>query len=143
VTGRVAAVLAPGSPPVAVVSDLFARTFFGSRDLLGQHVRFDFRGLANVGPVDFEVVGVAANARYEGLRGSIPPVVYLPYAQVPFPPLRQMTFAVRTSADPSSFVPAVHDVVRQVARGREADRGDRDPHGARRAARHGPVDGAP
>jgi predicted permease len=105
-----------GSTPTAVVSDLFARTYFGDRNPLGQHVRLDARDLGDVAPppVDFEVIGVAANARYQGLRGQIPPVVYLSYAQMSFPPLRQMTFAVRTSGEASSFVRTVQDVVSQV-----------------------------
>ena len=40
----------------------------------------------------FEIVGVAANARYGGLKGESPPVVYVPYAQLPLARLRSVCF---------------------------------------------------
>jgi macrolide transport system ATP-binding/permease protein len=98
-----------GSPPVVVVSDLFARTYFDG-DAIGRHIQ-----LLKPFFVDFEVVGVVASARYGGLKEDVPPVVYIPYAQVPFPPLRQMTFALRTDDDPLRHVSAVRETVRGVA----------------------------
>jgi predicted permease len=100
--------------PVAVVNELFARTYFPGLNPIGRSIRLDYRGRPPVGAADFQVVGVAANARYDGLRSQIPPVVYLSYSQVGFPPLRHMTFAVHTSGNPSSFVQTVHDIVRQA-----------------------------
>jgi macrolide transport system ATP-binding/permease protein len=100
---------APGALPVVVISDLFARTYFPQRDPIGQRIH-----LAMPTPADFEVVGVAAEAHYGGLRRDVPPIVYMPYNQTPFPPLGQMTFIVRTDADPLQYGSVVRDIVRRA-----------------------------
>jgi macrolide transport system ATP-binding/permease protein len=100
-----------GTQPVAVVSDLFARTNFGDADPIGRRIQVG--GGINVGggPLAFEIVGVAATARYGGLKVDIPPVVYVPYAQLPPPQVRQMTYAMRTVADPLRYAAAVRQIV--------------------------------
>jgi predicted permease len=98
-----------GSLPVAVVSDLFARTYFGDDNPLGRRIK-----VSGSSPLEPEIIGVAATARYGGLKGSIPPVVYLAYAQLPSSQLQQMTFALRTDGDPLRYASAVRDVVREV-----------------------------
>ena len=62
-----------GAQPVAVVSELFARTNFGDADPIGR--RIEIRGNLRVGggPFVLEIVGVAAAARYGGLKGETPP----------------------------------------------------------------------
>ena len=103
-----------GTTPVAVVSDLFAKTNFGDADPLGRHI--EIGGSLRVGgaPVVFQVVGVAATARYGGLKRQIPPVVYVSYAQVPLPVLREMTFALRTDVDPLRHVAAVRRIMHEA-----------------------------
>jgi macrolide transport system ATP-binding/permease protein len=103
-----------GTQPVAVVSDLFARTNFGDGDPLGRHI--EVGGSLQVGgaPLALEIVGVAATARYGGLKGEIPPVVYVPYAQIPPPTLREMTYALRTDGDPLRHVAAVRRIVHEA-----------------------------
>ena len=62
-------------PPVAVINELFARTYFGDENPVGRHITV---GAARTSkPLDLEIVGVAANARYGGLKREIPPVVYM------------------------------------------------------------------
>jgi macrolide transport system ATP-binding/permease protein len=106
-----------GTWPVAVVSDVFARAFFGDDNALGRHIRFgDHPRLpteARARALDMEVVGVAATARYGGLKADITPVVYVPYAQITWPPLGAMTYVLRTEADPHRYISAVREVVRQ------------------------------
>jgi predicted permease len=80
----------PGSTPVALVSELFARKNFGDRNPLGQHL------LLREGHRDMEIVGVARNAQYGELKSNAPPVVYIPYNQG-FPPPRQMVYELRTA----------------------------------------------
>jgi len=101
-----------GTLPVVVVSELFARTNFGDADPLGRHLEV---GIGRV-PLLMEIVGVAANARYGGLKRNVPPVVYVPYAQLQASQLGLMTYALRTDVAPQRYV----DVVRQIVR--EADR---------------------
>jgi macrolide transport system ATP-binding/permease protein len=97
----------PDSPPVAVVNELFAKTYFGDENPLGRHIT-----LEGPKPHEIDIIGVSENARYGGLKDKIPPVVYIPYAQVTRPPLQQMTYALRTGADPLAFVKSVRDIVR-------------------------------
>jgi predicted permease len=95
-----------GTLPVVVISNLFAQTFFSNQNPLGRHIR-----VSGTSPLDLEIIGVSATARYGGLKYAIPPVVYVPYAQVPTRQLRQMTFALRTDGDPMRYVSAVREIV--------------------------------
>ena len=103
-----------GTLPVAVVSQLFAKTYFGDRDPIGR--RIEIGGSLGVGgkPLVLEVAGVAANARYGGLKGESPPVVYVPYAQLPLTQLQQMTYAVRTENDPLGYAGIVRRIVHEA-----------------------------
>ena len=87
-----------GTLPVAVVSELFARTNFGDADPIGRRIAIGGSLQVDGEPLVLEIVGVAASARYGGLKCDVPPVVYVPYAQVPRRELRQMTYAMRTQA---------------------------------------------
>jgi macrolide transport system ATP-binding/permease protein len=98
----------PDGPFVAVVSELFARTYFGDENPVGRHI--EVRGRV---PRTLDIVGVARTARYGGLKGEIPPVVYIPYAQVPLP-LQQMTYALRTDGDPLRYAESVRATVRDA-----------------------------
>ncbi len=100
----------PGTGAVAVVvSDLFAQTYFPDVNPIGRHIE-----LGGSAPKALEIVGVAASVRYGGIKRDIPPVVYVPYAQVEFPPLRQMTYALRTDGDPLRYVSTVRRIVQDI-----------------------------
>ena len=103
-----------GTLAVVVVSELFARTHFGDADPIGR--RIEIGGSLEIGgkPVVLEVVGVAANARYGGLKGDIPPVVYVAYQQVPAAQLGPMTYAMRTETDPLRSASAVRQIVHEA-----------------------------
>jgi predicted permease len=99
----------PGSTPVAVINEVFAKKNFGDRNPLGQHLLLSRNGLGR----DMEIVGVSRNARYGSLIGIIPPVVYFPYDQG-YPQPNEMVYALRTSGDPRLYVNAVRETVRQA-----------------------------
>jgi predicted permease len=101
----------PGSPPVAVVNELFAKTNFGRENPVGRHITL---GGFNGGPRDMEIVGVCTNARYGGLKGDTPPVVFIPYNQGAFPPVHQLTYALRTAGDPFLSLKTVREIVHQA-----------------------------
>jgi macrolide transport system ATP-binding/permease protein len=101
----------PGGPFVAVVNELFAKTYFGDENPLGKQIEIRLRG---VGPRYLDIVGVARMARYGGLKSEVPPVVYIPYAQATDPPLRQMTYALRTDGDPLRYAESVRATVRDA-----------------------------
>jgi macrolide transport system ATP-binding/permease protein len=65
-------------------------------------------------PIVVEIVGVAANARYGGLKYQVPPVVYLSLAHIPPAQLQGMTYALRTDGDPLRQVAAVRRIVRDA-----------------------------
>jgi macrolide transport system ATP-binding/permease protein len=99
-----------GTLRVAVVSDLFARKNFGEADPVGRQIEVKVYGV----PFVFEIVGVAEDTRYGGLKGDTPPVVYVPYAQIPPPRLQEMTYALRTVGDPLDYVGVVRQIVHEA-----------------------------
>jgi macrolide transport system ATP-binding/permease protein len=103
-----------GTTPVAVVSALFATANFGDSDPVGRHI--EVGGSLRVGdaPLVLQIVGVAATARYGGLKNEIPPVVYVPYTQIPPPVLWAMTYALRTDGDPLRHVAAVRQIMHEA-----------------------------
>ena len=105
-----------GTAGVAVVSELFAKTYFGDSEPIGRRLEVGGSLKVDGAPLVLEIVGIAANARYGGLRRDIPPVVYVPYAQVPRAELRQMLYAVRTESDPLRYAGVVRQIVHDADR---------------------------
>jgi predicted permease len=102
----------PGSQPVAVVNEVYARKYFGDENPLGRHIMFE------PGPQiparEIEIVGVARNARYGDLTGDFPAMVCVPFLQGLYFRLEDMTFVLRTSGDPLGYVKAVREIVHQA-----------------------------
>ncbi len=64
-----------GAPPIAVVSETFARRMFRGTSAIGRHIRiYDADG-------SIEIVGVARDLKEGGLRYRPPAVMYVPVAQ--------------------------------------------------------------
>jgi macrolide transport system ATP-binding/permease protein len=102
-----------GAQRVVVISERFARINFPGQNSLGRHVILWNRSDEKAVERDMEIVGVSKDARYGDLKRDILPVVYLPYDQG-FPQPNQMTYILRTSGDPLSYVNSVREVVRQA-----------------------------
>jgi macrolide transport system ATP-binding/permease protein len=102
-----------GTQRVAVISERFARINFPGQNPLGRHVILWKRSDEKAIERDMEIVGVSKDARYGNLKREILPVVYLPYDQG-FPQPNQMTYILRTSGDPLSYVNSVREEVRQA-----------------------------
>jgi macrolide transport system ATP-binding/permease protein len=100
----------PNSTAVAVVNELFAKVNFGDKNPIGRHF---ILGEGRITPRDIEIVGVSKNARYGDLKKDIPPVVYVPYSQGPYP-MDQMTYAVRTTGNPLAQVNTIRKIVHQA-----------------------------
>jgi predicted permease len=64
---------AAGSKPVAIVNESFVRYFFAGQPPLGRHVMS--------AKIDYEIVGVVGDARYESLRAAAPKTMYVPRVQ--------------------------------------------------------------
>jgi predicted permease len=98
-----------GTPQVAVISDLFAKTFFAGQNPVGRRIT-----IGGSLPMDVEIVGVSATARYGPLKYAVPPVLFVAYAQIPLKQLQQMTYALRTDGDPVRLAGAVREIVRRA-----------------------------
>ena len=99
---------APDSP-VVVVNESFARRFFPAGDALGRRVKtgsFD-------GPDPWgTIVGVVSDWRHYRLPQPMGPAMYYAYFQAPGP---TQTLVLRSRLeDPSTLMPAVRDVLRQL-----------------------------
>ncbi|HEX4494596.1 MAG TPA: ABC transporter permease [Thermoanaerobaculia bacterium] len=97
-----------GSLPVVVINETLARLLWPGGPALGKRLRLgDDEGL-------FEVVGVAADARYAGLREPPPPYAYRPVLQSYSP---MMMLHVRTAGDPTPLLQKVRREVQLLAPG--------------------------
>ncbi len=97
-----------------VVSELFARTNFGDANPIGRRIEIGGSLRVDGRPTALEIVGVAAPVRYGGLKGQVPPVVYVPYTQVPPAQVQEMTYAIRTGSDPLQVASAVRQIVHEA-----------------------------
>lgn len=93
------------SQPVVIVNQSFAQRFFGRREAIGQKV--------NAWGKWFTVVGVAKDSKYAKLTERPTPFFYAPFQQV-YRADMGLTFYVRLSGDPSTAIPVVGRVVREV-----------------------------
>ena len=102
-----------GAPLAAVVNEVFAKTYFPNQNPIGRQF-----GLGNSEAGNLTIVGVAKNARYNSLKGKIPPVAYIPYMQniLKRPPVA-MFFELRTAGDPLSLAGAVRKTIHNAAPG--------------------------
>ena len=71
----------PESPLVTIVSETFARKFFGDADPIGR--RIGFTNSSGTGPRVFESVGVAGDAKYQDTRAPAYATFFLPFLQRP------------------------------------------------------------
>jgi len=81
-----------GAPKVAIVNRALVRKFFPNRPGIGERLGFE-PGQAR----DYEIVGVARDARYNELGERTPPMIYLPVAQNP-ESLRDLELRVAATA---------------------------------------------
>jgi predicted permease len=92
-----------GAPPVVIVNQTFANTYFPGRYAVGQRVQTG-------GEADAEIVGVVADSKIDTIGEAPKSVIYYAYAQ------RQgrLNLIVRTSGVPASLVPAVQRAIAEV-----------------------------
>ncbi|HTM51013.1 MAG TPA: ABC transporter permease [Bryobacteraceae bacterium] len=97
----------PGFPPVAVISERLARTYFGNENPVGRRVTLVDDKL------DVEIVGVSANLRNGGLKNDEASAMTVFVAVSQFSP-ELVTYALRTAGDPLRYVKSVHEIVREA-----------------------------
>jgi predicted permease len=101
-------------PEVGIVNETFARRFFDDRKPLGR----SFEVQTPSGRKSVRIVGLVLDARYTGMRGSIPATVYVPFRtqeRIGNAGRDYATFVVRTKdADPTSLAPLLRREIPSV-----------------------------
>lgn len=101
----------PDSPPVAVISESFAKRYFPGERAVGQRLRYYASRTGAPTPPMPEIVGVVSDVRQFAMAESAAPQMYLPQAQRTF---GFTSFFVRSAGDPravfASLPAAVHAV---------------------------------
>jgi predicted permease len=87
--------------PVVIVNQTFVNKFFPGRNALGQHLGTT----QNEKKIDHEIVGIAADAKYESVRRKIEPTIYLPIHNT------GVYFELRTAMDTAAIIPSVRKIV--------------------------------
>jgi putative ABC transport system permease protein len=102
-----------GSRPVAIVNETFAQRFLAGRDPIGRHlVMAPPANVASVAaPIDWEIVGVQADAANAAPGRPVVAEIVLPFAQNPW---STAIVAVRTIGDASVPWTAIADVLRTI-----------------------------
>jgi len=91
---------------VAIINASMARRYFGGGSPIGRHFGYGE-------PTQFEVVGVVADTRANGLRVDVPPLAYFPLMQHPDEFARNLY--VRVDVDPDTVRKPLEDAVRKAA----------------------------
>ena len=102
------------APPVLLINEAMARTFFANEDPMGQRLRLGLNDYSG------QIVGVVGDVKHVGLDAPTNHEVYISFAQAPFS--TDMTLIARTSGDPMTVVGAVRNEIKvldpQVAVGK-------------------------
>lgn len=101
----------PGSLPVAVVNEAFARKYFASQDPIGRKVAWG-HPMTSIGGV--EIVGVCGNTRFGDVKDAFAPIVYVPFSQNSYVAVDEMTYELRTAVDPMGIVNTVREIVKNA-----------------------------
>ena len=99
----------PESPPVAMISESFARRFFPGENPLGKRIKQSGPQLTSL-PFR-EIVGVVGDVRYMGLQDSRQIAYYLPYTQNY---TRRTFLVVRSSMDAVNLAPMLRREIQAV-----------------------------
>src|SRR5262249_31456145 len=109
------------APYVTVVDKNMQRLYFDGEDPVGRHLTLQ---AGNDIAFDMEVVGVVGHVKQENLDteagSSILPQLYMPFDQIPDQFLAsgigELTLVARTASDPTGFVAAIKQGVRDIDR---------------------------
>jgi len=92
------------APRVALISKAFARMYFPNEDPIGKQIKF---GFPPAGDAVRQIVGVVGDVRDQTLGSDPGPMMYVPFAQAPFP---GADVIVRSSLDAGSVAAAIRRV---------------------------------
>jgi predicted permease len=95
-----------GAPKVVVINEAAARKYFPNDNPIGR--RF---GSSVETSGQLEIIGVLRDVKYNSVRDSVPPTMYVPFLQANF---GSPSFEVRTASDPVGVMGAIREAVRQI-----------------------------
>jgi predicted permease len=95
----------PSSPRVAIVNETMARFYYGDATAVGRRFRFN--------KAEYEIVGVARDAKYNSLREA-PPPRYVYFAQLQRMGPGVGNLEIRTTAGPVATLAAVRAIVAET-----------------------------
>jgi len=95
-----------GAPGVVVINEAFARLHFPNEDPIGK--RIDRASWWKGMPEHYEIVGVVADERSQGLRAPADPATYFSLPQFTF---NDNWVLVRTRGDAKAFIPTLRQTV--------------------------------
>ncbi|HEY6402078.1 MAG TPA: ABC transporter permease, partial [Blastocatellia bacterium] len=95
------------APKVAIVNQTFSSRFFPNDDALGKRIK------GGDSDPEIEIVGVVADTKYSSQRREIEPMLYKPWRQE-VDALAGMTFALRTTGEPTALAASVRQTVREL-----------------------------
>ncbi len=96
-----------GRPKVALVNETFVEKFGLENGAVGKRMTF-----GSGGPLDMQIVGVVADAKYSDVKGEVPPQVFVPIYQDE--ELGFSNFYVRTSLAPEDIFASIRAVVERL-----------------------------
>ncbi len=97
------------TPPVCVIDETFAKTYWPGESAIGKRVKFG--NLNDAEPPWMEVVGVVAHVKNYGVDQASRVEIYLPFYQRP---ASTPTILVETGGDPASLTSGVREAVRSL-----------------------------
>ena len=98
------------APPVAIVSESFAKRFWPTRDAIGQRIGYPWESPW------LTIVGVVPDTKQDSLRDTLSTSMYVPWQQRTRMSGSEMWVLARTSSNPASLASAVRSIVREVDR---------------------------
>jgi predicted permease len=96
---------------VGVINQTMAKYYFGESNPIGRRIWDEFP----TNRVNFVVVGVAADAKYNSVREKTPRRFYVPFLNPIEPNVSFANIEVRANGNSSAIAASVRDAVRQVA----------------------------
>ena len=99
----------PGTPLVCVINEAFRARFFAHRNPIGMRISTIYNGRRT----NYQVVGVARDARTQSLRDAVDPRFFQAANQEPAQ-LVSPTFLIRASTDPAPIAAAVRQAIQRL-----------------------------
>lgn len=97
------------TPYVAIINEEMAKKFWPNADPIGHHFRMDSDAKHSL-----EIVGIAKDARYQGVTGSIASFFYVPSAQH-YAVNSLQVLQVRTAGAPRLIIPEIEHMISSLA----------------------------